>query len=296
MEKQKQLLEEIAFVTGLKMLAEAYEETATFKMRMARDSVLTNREFLTLLAQVFFNVRTSYRKQILQAQQHKSIAEILHFTHASRNGKEVLIFFSANNKLYGDIIPRIFSLFLEKVRLNPQDDIAIVGESGKEMFISSGIDRKYSYFAIPDALTSYEMLEPLVAFLTKYEHVKAFYGKFANILTQEAVEEYISGEEHVEGEDKEETKDKAKDFYFEPSIEKIVSFFETQVFALLLQQTVHETELARLASRIKAMEQAIEQTDTRLRVLGKASIHIRHDINNKKQLEQLTKMYFYKRR
>lgn len=295
MEKQKKLLEEIAFVTGLKMLAQAYEEIATVKMNQARSSVLVNRDFLASLSEVFFNVKTSYRRKLLQEQQHKTVAEVVHFAHAAKNGRQVLVLFSANNKLYGDIIPRIFSLFLQDIRANPGDDVAIVGELGKQLFLSSGLTRPYTYFSIPDRLTSYEDLKPLVAFLTQYEKVKTFYGRFANVLNQEVVGEYISGEEGTKAELAKES-DQKTDFYFEPSIERILQFFETQVFSLLLQQTIHETELARLASRIKAMEQAVERTDTQVGVLRKTSIRIKHDINNKKQLEQITKIYFYKQR
>jgi len=296
MEKQKRLLEEIAFVTGLKLLAQSYEEIATIKMRQARDSVLVNRDFFKSLTEVFLNVKTSYRRKLLQEQQHRTFADLVHFTGVKKNGKEVLLFFSANNKLYGDIVPRIFSTFLADVRAHPDDAIAIVGEAGKDMFRATGVKRDYRYFAVPDALTSYEVLKPLVTFLTQYEKVKAFYGKFDNVLSQTVIGDYI-GENALEP-DKQpvpgEEAGKPVDFYFEPSVEKILQFFETQVFSLLLQQTIHETELARLASRIKAMEQAIEQTNTRLTFLGKASMRIKHDINSKKQIEQMTKIYFYK--
>lgn len=295
MEKQKKVLEEIAFVTGMKMLAQAYEEIATIKMRQSRDSVLTNRDFLTALTQVFLNVKSSYRKKLLQAQQHKTFSELIHFAHLDRNGKEVIVFFSATNKLYGDIIPRIFSEFTKAVENNPLDDIAIVGESGREMFVASGIKREYGYFPLPDALTSYEMLKPLVSFLTKYERVKAFYGRFSNVLSQNVMGEYIT-EGFASAAVLKESADNQQDFYFEPSVEQILQFFETQVFAILLQQTIHETELARLASRIRAMEQVIEQTNERIGVLNKISIHNKHDINNKKQLEQMIKIYYYNNR
>jgi len=80
---------------------------------------------------------------------------------------------------------------------------------------------------------------------------------------------------------------KEYDFIFEPSLEKLLNFFETQVFSSLFKQTVTEAELARLASRIKAMEQAIVFITTRMENLSSAQRRAKRNLENRKQLERV---------
>src|SRR5258708_40304316 len=145
-------------------------------------------------------------------------------------------------------------------------DIAIVGKTGKELYDTSSINHPYTFFDLPDVLHSMEELKPLISHILQYEHVTVFYGRFVNIVTQEAAYTSISGDEQVETIEKQE-RPKEYGFIFEPSIEEVLDFFETQIFSSLFKQTIVEAELARLASRIKAMEQAIVFINTRIGAL-----------------------------
>ena len=45
-------------------------------------------------------------------------------------------------------------------------------------------------------------------------------------------------------------------YIFEPSLETIVIFFETEIFSSLLEQVFHESRLAKLASRMVLLDRA----------------------------------------
>src|SRR5258708_6768857 len=92
-----------------KMLAEAYEQISVFKMQVIRNAVLHTRDYLTQLADVFANVKSSYKNQMMRKAQASHDTRPLHFTTLKSNGKKVLVFLSANNKLYGDILFKIFT-------------------------------------------------------------------------------------------------------------------------------------------------------------------------------------------
>lgn len=288
MEEKHKLDQEINITESLQILATAYEEISTMKMRAARDSVLNTRNFLSTLSDVFVNVKSSYKKK-LQAEnlQKKHTSSIQQFATNKTNGKEIFFLLSATNKLYGDINIKTFRLFRERLEKSQNVDIAIAGRTGKELFDTIFPQRKYTYFDLPDIIPSVEILKPLVSLILKYEHVIVFYGRFVNIINQEAIASSISGDAPLEKEGK---PTKEFGFIIEPSIEEVLDFFKTQILTSLFKQTVVEAELARLASRIKAMEQATVFINLKLTTLNVAQRRAKRNFENKKQLERVAGM------
>ena len=74
---------------------------------------------------------------------------------------------------------------------------------------------------------------------------------------------------------------------FEPSLEKILMFFETEIFASLFNHTVKESQLAKFASRVLALDQADEKMQNRLKKLQFEHTRAVHWDLNKKQLNLL---------
>ena len=76
-------------------------------------------------------------------------------------------------------------------------------------------------------------------------------------------------------------------FIFEPVLEKIFHFFETQIMANLFSQTLLENQLARHASRVNAMEAALLHIEEESKKLNRVRNAIKHQLQNKKQLETI---------
>jgi F0F1-type ATP synthase gamma subunit len=87
--------------------------------------------------------------------------------------------------------------------------------------------------------------------------------------------------------EKEKKKEQPFTFFFEPSLETILNFFEAQIFSSILNQTAHENELARYASRIKAMEEALTNIHGRIKILKAAERRLANLESNRKQLASL---------
>jgi F0F1-type ATP synthase gamma subunit len=161
-------------------------------------------------------------------------------------------------------------------------DIVIVGHEGKKFYESTDVKRPFHYIELPDTNVTLEMLKPLIHFIIDYKKATIFYGKFTNIIQQEAAAGSLSGD-LPESEVQKETA--REDFLFEPTIEQVMEFFESQILSMLLNQTVSESKLARFASRIKAMEYAQNNIMKRLTVLSHRQRQFKSMETNKKQLQ-----------
>lgn len=294
MEEKRRIEEELNSLRDLQLLAQAHEEVSTIRMRLARGSVLATRDFLDSLSAVFVNVKSAYKKHIIEELNKKKNQNTqTRNTISQKNGKEIYVFLSANNKLYGDVIPKIFELFRQACQ-KKDADIAIVGKLGKEMFEVSDIKRPYTYFEIADSQKGIDEMKPLITYILPYEKISIFYGKFINVVTQNASVSNITGDESLESEKPQENTSKEFSFIFEPSIEKVMSFFESQTFFSLFKQTMHEAELARYGSRIKAMEQALETINKQIDILTVSERRARNLLTNKKQLERIAGISLWK--
>lgn len=286
MAEQKQLKEDIETSKTFNLLTRSYQEHAVGQINFARFSVLNSREFAEDLEEIFSNIKTSYKTRLLR-KEVKSLVK--------KNGKDVWVLISANNKLYGDLVRRVCKLFAERVQKVSPDkvDLIIIGRQGKIIFEGFKLDRDYQYFELPDMNVSVEYLREICKNFILYENVNVFYGKFNNVISQSAVESSLSG--NLESDNQDDTVDKKDieniekmkkmNYFFEPSLEEILVFFENQILSLLLNQTVQEGQLARFASRINAMEIAQKNIHKQLEKLVKKQKMFKVMEMNKQQLE-----------
>ena len=287
MQNKNQLAAQFDLVSTLEVLAHAYEEVSVIRMQKVRDSVLKNRTFMEHLAEVFHDVKESYKEEILHIinQKNKGKQSTTFSTH-NKNGKTAYLFISSNQRLYGDIIKKVFVRFMETLKADPDADIAIAGKLGKDLFEQQfTIKKEYTYFEIPDNNVRIEDLKPMVQYLIPYDNVQVFYGQFNNLVNQDAASKSVTGDQQLNTTNA--PQEKKYTYFFEPSLEKVLNFFEGQVFASLLKQTVHEGELARLASRVKAMETALANIEKEEKNIKAETRKLKKNMENKKRLEAL---------
>jgi len=205
-----------------------------------------------------------------------------------KNGKALLVYLSSNGRLYGSVTQKTYKLFIAEVKNSTQDntDIVIIGKAGKEMYENSGIGRPFEYFEIPDTTVEIEHIKQLMKKFLIYDKVDVFYGKFGNVVKQTPIETSISGDDIFETETPIIVAREDR-FIFEPTLEKILHFFETQIMANLFSQTLLENQLARHASRVNAMEEALINIEEEARKLHQEETRNKHLSANKKQLETI---------
>lgn len=275
----KKLLEsEIENLEGLNDMIKAYEEIAASRIMHSRQTVLANRSFIDEISEIFEEVLASYKKQVDELiKKNKKSGD---FSFANKNGKTLYLLVSANTGLYGSIVKRTFDLFVDNSR-DQNVDKAIIGKLGLTMWQHTKIKDKYFYFDFPDQNVDEQLLKQILDFIVSYEKVIIFYGRFQNLVTQDPIYSNISGNTHTG----QKTPHENVRYMFEPSLEKILEFFEKQIFASIFEQTMRESQLAKTASRLTTLDTASENIIKKLSIVTSEKNRTFHRQQNKKQLE-----------
>jgi ATP synthase F1 gamma subunit len=273
--------ERINEATTLQQLVNAYEEIASIRMKKIRNSVLTNRDFQAEINTIFDQVRMSYAEEVRSLAKKRGGKETI--TFLPHNGKIVSVLLSANTGLYGDIVGRTFQLFINEAKKGT-NELTIVGRQGLSLYLAEGIRKPYTFFELPDYEQDKQKMADIVKHIVQYEEIHVYYGKFRNIIYQDPTELMVSAQISLT----EKPSEKPISYLFEPSLAKILMFFETEIFASLFEQAVKESQLAKLASRFLAMDRATFNIKEKLKNLNFERARIIHTSINRKQLNALS--------
>lgn len=277
---------DIDLVNTLKTVTQVYQEIAVMKMQKVRGSVLVTRDYLTKLSEIFYDVKRSYNKELktLLAKEKKK-------THADKNETRVSILLSPNTKLYGDIVYKVVKHFIDDVKYN-NDEITIIGRLGRELFTNEQLKRPYTYFEIPDSEIRMDDLRAIISHIASFDKINVYYPRFENIINQKSAISNVSGDEPMK--QGEELNYRERAYLFEPNLDSILHYFKTQMVSSLFKQTVHESQLARFASRIRAMEEALDNINVRSKELYSEQNKVNRLIQNRKQIERLAGISLWK--
>ncbi|RJR28497.1 hypothetical protein C4564_05355 [Candidatus Microgenomates bacterium] len=280
-EKQKEIKE----LGGFETLTRAYSQIASAHMKRTRGSVLLNRQFLAAINDVFEDVRASYAEEILKLANRRKHKESV--TFLSHNGKTVAVFLAANTGLFGDIIQRTFNIFVKDISTSNMEAV-VVGRLGKAMYLNALPDRPYTYFELSDDNISADELTQLIRHVVQYEEIRVYHAQFKTAILQTPTIYTISAETPMS--ELRVKADRQAPYIFEPNLEKILVFFEEEIFASLMEQTVRESQLAKYASRILAMDKASENIKKKVRLLSLEKLRLSHAEADRKQLHALSGM------
>ena len=238
----KQLTDIIDQGVSLKLVAEAYTEIASSRLKQIRALVEKNRYFLNELSIVYQTVKKiAVQKKILPI----------------RNNKTLSILLTSNYHFYGDLNARLITFFLDSMKSNPTDQM-IIGKTALEWIDTIEYKENYIRLFFDKDYPSNQELNNLVSKTKEYSQVLVFYSEFQSVMVQNpTVRDVTQTKLSVN-----QTAKADEVFIFEPEMGKILDFFETQVTNLLLQQTFLESELSRTAARIITMDQAQTNADT----------------------------------
>ncbi|MBF8249789.1 MAG: synthase gamma chain [Candidatus Levybacteria bacterium] len=285
---KKDLTWETEFLTTLRTVLETYEEIAATRMARIRSSVLASRDFLLEINAIFQQVKTTYKSQIETLMKYKKIKDVSKLTFIKRNGKTLYVFLSANTGLYGELIRRTYDVFIENLKKEP-GDVVILGRLGLEIFNTEKIGSPLTYFDFPDSEMDNEAVQKIVGHIIQYEKVLVFYEQFNNVINQSPIITNISGDPLPW-----EKGGPSIKYFFEPSLGKIMEFFEKEIFASIFQQTIFESELAKFAARMVSLDFASENTKTKLKQVLLEKNRLKHQEDNKKQLGKFASMRLWK--
>lgn len=278
----KNLEKEIAQVSSLGDLTQVYGEIASIRMKKIRDYVLKNRDFLSSIEVIFKDALSYYQKKISGSAKRQDKVTLL-----AHNGKTVAVLISANTGFYGNVVRDVYKRFVDDISEGGVE-ITIIGRLGRTLFLEEHPNKPYTYFELPDYGIDSEKLSEAVGHLVQYEEIKVYYGKYHSVVKQEPTRVSISAGKPVgKG-----GRASSITYIFEPSVEKILMFFETQIFASVFDQSIRESQLAKFASRILSMDRASENIKKRLHDLTLKNLKIKHRTANRKQLNSMASVAY----
>lgn len=265
------------------------EEMAANNMRKIRNAVVSRRDFVAEITQLYNDVKACYKKELsdfLSGKKHKN-TEL--FKLIKKNDKNVYVLLSTNTSLFGDIVRNTFNL-LKEHETNGKGDIVIVGKMGKKIFEAERPGASFKYFDFPDTYLDYQLLKTIALHIIQYSKVVIFHSKFQTLLRQTPTAYTIAELTKESGGGAGQIK-----YIFEPSIEKIIEFFEKEIFTSIFEQTMHESQLSKFAARMVTLDRTMLNVKKGLVTLNKKRRVVQHELMNKQQINVVSRMIAWNR-
>lgn len=246
-----------------------------------RRRVLSARLFRQELSSVFSRVRASHNNDVQKALKEKSQHQPF---------KKAAVLLSTNSRFSGPITSRVSGAFLKHAKQH-SPDLIVVGQVGKEHVRSVLPEAKFTYFPLPNNQPGSNDLAPLVKHLLQYQSSTIFFGHFANLIEQKpAYVELGAQASEQQASYSAWGKPSGEYYFFEPSLEEVVKFFNDQILATLVGLTSGESWLSLLGSRITAMEQASGNISRQISSLHLEKLREDRRHRSKKQRDRLAGM------
>lgn len=221
---------------SLKAIASSYSEIAHLKIKKIRAAVERNRLFFDELSSVYGLVKGFALKKGVYVKKPK---------------KRLCMILTSNYRFYGQINLSLINFFLGSTLKLPDVDKIIIGKAGMNYFRASKILPHHQEVLLKDDMPTSSELSELVNTISQYNQVLVFYSKLKSLLIQQATFTDITATSQYTV-----ASHKTPHFIFEPQLPKLLTFFDTSILTLLLEQTFLESELSRTASRFISMDQA----------------------------------------
>ena len=270
----KKIKENLKALSNIETITRAYQEIANLRMNEIRQTVLSNREFIEELSRVYTLAKKAYPALLKMGGGAMKKGE----SFIKRSRGKVAVFLSGNKPFYGTLILDIWQEIQRDLK-EKGGDLVVVGKTGKYFAETSGWGMKMFYFELDDEKPERERVKEIIEFLENYEEIIIFHGRFHTVLSQKVVQTNISGItlEKELGE--------VKSYLFEPPLEAILEFFETELMSAFFNQTLLEHRLSRYATRMVAMYQATENAEKIREKLETEQKKLERQLLNKKQIE-----------
>lgn len=281
---KKQVESVMSQLNSMQLLVETYEEIAAMDMRKIRGTVLTNRSFIDEIEEIYQQLKTSYQDQVNQIIAKKKVKSD---SITQKNGKTVTIFLSANTRLYGDIVQRTFNAFANYIK-DRQTDVVIMGKLGQSLMQEYQPNRQFIYHDLSDTNISAETLTDIISLFLNYEQVYIFYGKFQSLVSQTPYMLDVYGQ----AQNLKPSTIKHIHYIFEPNLEKILQFFEEQIFTTIIDQSLHESALAKYSARMIALDEATENISQQMKKVNLQKRLVIHHLQNQKQQQSSSIIWF----
>ncbi len=229
--------------TAFKVVTQAYSELAAARLKKIRFGIERNRRFFEEISKVFRAVKVAAARRKI--------------TPPSQRSGTVSILITSNHRFYGDLENTLVKYFVVNTTKFKTDRI-VIGKIALEFLQTMHYAHPFEKFVLERDLPNRDELKTLATHLTSYEQILVYYSRMESAFAQEPhVVDLLQKPPDVSPA----SITHSFNYIFEPEIENILQFFDTQIVSVLLEQTFLESELARTAARLIAMDQAQLKAD-----------------------------------
>ena len=248
---------------SFKSIAQAYSEIANQKIKLLRGNLDRNREFFKEITQVYSLVRA------LALKKHVSMA---------RPKQTLSVLITSNYRFYGNINADLTDYYVEQTEKFKMDRV-VVGKVGIEYFKAQNLFEFQEFLLKKDQPDASE-LNSFVEIIKSYNQVLIFFSQLKTLLVQIPTFTDIAQVAQIPATEQEQIK-----FIFEPELAKVLNFFDSQILALLLEETFLESEVSRTASRFISMDQAETEANKFIKENEKVKGYLKKNLINNQILE-----------
>lgn len=263
---------------ALKLITEAYGELAGNKLKKIRTDIEQTRVFFVEISKVFSQVKKiAASRGILPEQKSLPTAEIV---------------LTSNSRFYGALENDLIRFFLSSLHQEGTHQF-FIGKTAQDFFQHRGAGQQNKFIKFRQDLPSFQELKTLTDQLTTYQKILIFYPRFQSVLVQKASVIDISQNPHDANANTDEIKNIS--FIFEPELEKILKFFDTQITGVLIHQVFLEAELARTAARLISMDEAQQKADESIKSEYTELKLVQRTLENSRLLETISSIFGWKK-
>lgn len=226
---------------ALEEMSEAYAELSVIRLDRIRVKIERNRVFALQLAQTFHEVR----------------ATVAQFKMPERKKKDSLtLIICSNLGFFLDMETRLVQSFMNS---RPYGDLIMIGRSGSEILRNCGYMSQFENVIFSHDLPTPAELNKVAEKVAEYDRVVVYYPQFHTVGVQEPAIVDVSGGQATKLTAA--TIGPKRPYILEPEAPKMLAFFESQISRLLLEQSILESELSRVAARLMMMDSARQRAE-----------------------------------
>jgi F-type H+-transporting ATPase subunit gamma len=303
MSKLSLLQQELNDVTYLKSITQALGEVSAIQLKNTKNQILQNSLYYQELNRVYQTVHAIAAKRHFfteneitdnsnigsvpkllvklsnKVSRHKDIA---HADVGNKLDKTLSLLLTSNSGLHGGIDTTLSRYFLDDMKKSDSDRV-VVGSMGISLVSSFDPDFSFNPHKFNKDLPTLQEVQELVKVILKYKKVIVYYTRYESLLKQSPTKTDITVQEELATED-----GISVDYILEPELDKIVEFFEGQIFVLILESIFLQQDLARYGARMVAMNRAEDNADLMINLEKRLVLHAKKQLMNTQILESFS--------
>lgn len=230
-------------------------QTASFVTTMLRDISATKLQHI----RAAYDKNANFYREMHQLDalvQTYALRQQLLKKESLEEDRQVFLAITSNKRFYGTINREITERLLGRLEKDEESEFLMIGNTGKQILEMTEYADRVKYWEFADDEPNEDEKLELIKHLGDYNSIFIFYPVYINHFRQEVALIDITHRAQtdlIEGVN--------IDYIFEPEIDEVIEFFETQVRLILFNRVLIETKLAQTGARLSRMERARERAE-----------------------------------